>query len=192
MWDITQKRRRFKYSGGGHNTHYKRWWHTSRMRPWVLLALLSVPAAVAGRVKLVIRGETFRVNSRQGGRETGLAGYADQKRATRSQVEYLIEPLVRDMGYQALLKAKKKLAAATQASVGKGVSAAHEAAAKAQVAAAQAARDAEAAQFARLFDLETQLAAAVAREAAMPDQVKAQNESLRLRAERDAERARWP
>jgi len=69
------------------------------MRPWVLLALLSVPSAVAGRVKLVIRGETFRVNSRQGGRETGLAGYADQKRATRSQVEYLIEPLVRDMGY---------------------------------------------------------------------------------------------
>ena len=54
---------------------------------------------VHGKVKVVVRGETFRAHSHQGSREVGLHGYGPQKEAVRSQLTYLIIPLLVDMGY---------------------------------------------------------------------------------------------
>jgi len=56
-------------------------------------------ARVHAKVKLVVRGETFRAFSHQGSREVGIHGYAPQKAASRSHIEHIVLPLIFDMGY---------------------------------------------------------------------------------------------
>jgi hypothetical protein len=65
----------------------------------VLLALLAAGCVTGGRVKVVVHGESFRVNSRQFHRETGAAGWRPQREAARSQLEQLVLPLILDAGY---------------------------------------------------------------------------------------------
>ena len=55
-----------------------------------------------GRVAVLLRGETFRVNSQQHGRARGALGVPDQKLASESQVAHVFEPLAREMGYEAV------------------------------------------------------------------------------------------
>lgn len=63
------------------------------------LFLFVLVGAVYGRVKVVIRGESFRAFSHQGSREVGYHGYAPQKAATRSHIDHLLVPLIMDMNY---------------------------------------------------------------------------------------------
>ena len=64
-----------------------------------IFLLLCIFVTVYGRIKIVIRGETFRAHSHQGSREVGVHGYEPQKAAVRSHMKYLIVPLLVDMGY---------------------------------------------------------------------------------------------
>jgi len=64
-----------------------------------VLSLLCAFAHGAGRVKVVLRGESFRQHSHQNSREIGIGGYYPQKTASRSHIEQLVVPLFLDMGY---------------------------------------------------------------------------------------------
>ena len=68
----------------------------------LLLLLLLLRGASAGRVALLIKGESFKVNSHQRGRETGAAGLAHQRLASLSQLLFAAQPLVFDAGYEAV------------------------------------------------------------------------------------------
>jgi hypothetical protein len=65
---------------------------------WVHFAFVAV-ASNDRRVAVVFRGETFRANSTQTSRTTGIGGFHDQKKATLSHLEHLLLPLVFDMNY---------------------------------------------------------------------------------------------
>jgi len=64
----------------------------------VLLAASSSPPPQK-RVAVIIRGESFRTNSHQGSRETGVAGYDSQREASRNHVERMLQPLVHEFNY---------------------------------------------------------------------------------------------
>jgi hypothetical protein len=65
---------------------------------WVHFAFVAV-ASNDRRVAVVFRGETFRENSTQMSRTTGIGGFHDQKKATLSHLEHLLLPLVFEMNY---------------------------------------------------------------------------------------------
>lgn len=61
--------------------------------------LLSTAAASAGRVAVIMRGESFRAHSHQGSREVGPSGIGPQRDAVLSHIRLALLPLVFDMGY---------------------------------------------------------------------------------------------
>lgn len=67
--------------------------HCSLLVALCALAYAAVGSGV-GRAAVIVRGESFRANSRQGSRETGEAGVEPQKAAVRSQLEQLVLPLL--------------------------------------------------------------------------------------------------
>jgi len=66
----------------------------------LLLLLCAAAGASGGRVALLIKGETFKVNSHQHGRETGAAGLASQRLAALSLQLFAVQPLLWDAGYE--------------------------------------------------------------------------------------------
>jgi hypothetical protein len=76
-------------------------------RRHLLLPLLLCAAAAAatallpdnGRVAVILHGESFRAHSAQHSREIGLAGWAPQRAAALSHIQYVFLPLVFQLNY---------------------------------------------------------------------------------------------
>ena len=62
---------------------------------------MSISTA-AGRVAILLHGETFRINSAQFSREIGIKGIPDQLRASKSHIQYLISPMEFMFGYSSV------------------------------------------------------------------------------------------
>jgi hypothetical protein len=58
--------------------------------------------AGAGRVAVLLRGETFRAHARQAYREVGADGYASQHAAALSHIQHVFEPLIQQLHYSAV------------------------------------------------------------------------------------------
>lgn len=67
-----------------------------------IFLLLLVRGALAGRVALLLHGESFRAKARQNSRSTGADGYHDQKLASLSHLAFFAQPLVFDADVDAV------------------------------------------------------------------------------------------